>query len=215
MIYVKKILELLAEHIPNAEPTLNFNNPFELLIAVILSAQCTDKQVNKTTEVLFKKYKTPQDFAVLSHDELAEEIKGCGLYRNKSLHIIKTSKLLAERYGGRVPDNLVALLTLPGVGRKTANVVLNLAYGKPTFPVDTHVYRVARRLGLSSGNTPRMVENDLITIIAIDERGTWHHRLIHFGRSVCTARNPKCTECVVEQYCLKARKDAQTLDKET
>lgn len=206
MIYKKKILELLAEHIPNAEPTLHFKNAFELLIAVILSAQCTDKQVNKTTEVLFEKYKTPQDFAVLSQLELAEEIKGCGLYRNKSLHIIKTCKLISERYGGQVPDNFLALQALPGVGRKTANVVLNLAFGKPTFPVDTHVYRVARRLGLSAGNTPRAVEKDLMDLIDVSARGVWHHRLIHFGRSVCTARNPKCAECVVEQYCLKAKK---------
>ncbi|AGL01859.1 endonuclease III [Desulfoscipio gibsoniae DSM 7213] len=193
---------------------MHFRNPFELLIAVILSAQCTDKQVNKTTAGLFEKYKTPQDFAVLSQQQLADEIKGCGLYRNKSLHIIKTCKILSERYGGRVPDNLVDLEALPGVGRKTANVVLNLAFGKPTFPVDTHVYRVARRLGLSFGNTPRRVERDLTDLIPEAERGIWHHRLIHFGRSCCTARNPICIDCVVAQYCPKAKKQTQTLSKE-
>jgi endonuclease-3 len=185
---------------------LHFRNPFELLIAVILSAQCTDKQVNKTTASLFEKYKTPQEFAVLSQQQLADEIKGCGLYRNKSLHIIKTCKILAERYRGRVPDHFIDLQALPGVGRKTANVVLNLAFGKPTFPVDTHVYRVARRLGLSYGSTPRRVEKDLTDLIPVTERGIWHHRLIHFGRSCCTARNPNCADCVVAQYCVKTKK---------
>ncbi len=185
---------------------MQFSNPFELLIAVILSAQCTDKQVNKTTNSLFKKYKTPQDFAALSQDQLADEIKGCGLYRNKSLHIIKTCKILTERYGGRVPGNFVDLQALPGVGRKTANVVLNLAFGQPTFPVDTHIYRVARRLGLSFGNTPRMVEKNITDLIPVAERGIWHHRLIHFGRNVCTARNPNCADCIVAQYCLKVKK---------
>ncbi len=192
---------------------MKFNNAFELLIAVILSAQCTDKQVNKTTESLFKKYKTPQDFIALSQYQLADEIKSCGLYRNKSLNIIKMCKILMKRFGGKVPGNFIDLQALPGVGRKTANVVLNLAFGQPTFPVDTHVYRVARRLGLSSGNTPRMVEKDLTDLIPVTDRGTWHHRLIHFGRTFCTARNPKCADCVVAQYCLKAKK-AQTLDKE-
>ncbi len=193
---------------------MQYSNPFELLIAVILSAQCTDKQVNKTTEVLFEKYKTPQDFAVLSQYQLADEIKGCGLYRNKSLNIIKTCKILSERYGGRVPGKFIDLQSLPGVGRKTANVVLNLAFGQPTFPVDTHVYRVARRLGLSFGNTPRMVEKSITDLIPMAERGAWHHRLIHFGRTVCTARNPKCADCVVSQYCLKFKKHELTLDKE-
>lgn len=183
-----------------------------MLIAVILSAQCTDKQVNKTTAGLFAKYKTPYDFAALSQEELAREIKGCGLYRNKSLHIIKTCRILAERYGGRVPGNFNDLQALPGVGRKTANVVLNIAFGQPTFPVDTHIYRVSRRLGLSNGNTPRRVEKDLTGLIPAAERGHWHHRLIYFGRSCCTARNPRCAECVVAQYCLKRKK--QPSDKE-
>jgi len=212
MIQKAKVLELLAEYIPNANPTLNFSNTFELLIAVILSAQCTDKQVNKTTDGLFAKYKTPQEYAALDQYELAEAIKGCGLYRNKSLHIIETCRILRDNYGGRVPGNFNALQALPGVGRKTANVVLNLGFGQPTFPVDTHVYRVARRLGLSSGNTPRMVEKDVSALIPVAERGTWHHRLIHFGRTVCTARNPNCLECVVNQYCQKAK---HALDKET
>jgi endonuclease-3 len=215
MIHKQKVLDLLAEAIPQAGPTLQFSNSFELLIAVILSAQCTDKQVNKTTEGLFEKYKTPQDFAVLSQYELADEIKGCGLYRNKSLHIIQTCKILVDRYGGQVPGNFDELQALPGVGRKTANVVLNVAFGQPTFPVDTHVYRVARRLGLSSGNTPRMVEKDITDLIPVDERGTWHHRLIHFGRTVCMARNPNCTDCVVAQYCLKAKKNDKNPTKET
>ncbi|SFF97144.1 DNA-(apurinic or apyrimidinic site) lyase /endonuclease III [Desulfotomaculum arcticum] len=197
----QEILKILIRELPDTGPTLNFNNTFELLLAVILSAQCTDKQVNKTTANLFSKYQTPEDFACLAPEQLEQEIKGCGLYRNKSLHIIKTSRILVEKYGGKVPDNLLALQSLPGVGRKTANVVLNIAYQKPTFPVDTHVFRVSRRLGLSGGNTSFQVEKDLIKLIPEQERGSWHHRLIQFGRTICTSRGPKCDHCPVEKFC--------------
>lgn len=201
MSYKQEILKILALELPDTGPTLNFSNTFELLLAVILSAQCTDKQVNKTTANLFTKYPTPEDFASLSQEQLEKEIKGCGLYRNKSLHIIKTSRILVEKFGGKVPDNLLELRSLPGVGRKTANVVLNIAYQKPTFPVDTHVYRVSRRLGLSGGNTALQVEKDLIKLIPGQERGNWHHRLIQFGRTTCTARGPKCKNCPVIRFC--------------
>lgn len=199
----------MAKHIPNAGPTLHFTNPFELLIAVILSAQCTDVRVNKTTARLFARYKTPEDFASLTQEHLAKEIRGCGLHRNKSLHIIKTCRMLVEKYGGIVPDNPTELQSLPGVGRKTANVVLNIAFGKPTFPVDTHIYRISRRLGLSRGSTPRQVEKDLIEIIPVSERGIWHHRLISFGRSTCTARNPQCHTCIIKNYCLHVKVKSQ------
>ncbi|WP_027363268.1 endonuclease III [Desulfotruncus alcoholivorax] len=201
MVNKQEILKILARELPDIGPTLNFNSTFELLLAVILSAQCTDKQVNKTTANLFAKYRTPRDFANLTPEQLGKEIKGCGLYRNKSLHIIKTSRILVEKYGGKVPDNLIELQSLPGVGRKTANVVLNIAYNKPTFPVDTHVYRVSRRLGLSGGNTALQVENDLIELIPEKERGNWHHRLIQFGRTICTSRVPKCDHCPVKKFC--------------
>jgi len=200
-MHKQKIISLLEGHIPLAGPNLHFKNAFELLIAVILSAQCTDKQVNKTTTRLFAKYKTPQDFASLSNEQLAEEIKECGLYRNKSRHIIKTASKLVKNYNGKIPDSLLELQSLPGVGRKTANVVLNLAFGKPTFPVDTHIYRISRRLGLSNGNTPRQVERDLVSIIPEIERGVWHHRLIEFGRTTCIARSPRCSSCIVQDYC--------------
>lgn len=197
----QKILNLLAEQIPSVSPTLLFGNPFELMIAVILSAQCTDIQVNKTTAKLFEKYQTPQDFAALSQSGLAKEIRGCGLYRNKSRHIIETSKILIAKHGGKVPDNLADLQALPGVGRKTANVILSQAYGQPTFPVDTHVFRVSRRLGFSSGKTPLQVEKDLLELLPPIQRGVWHLRLIDFGRSTCMARSPRCDSCVVREYC--------------
>ncbi len=142
-------MEILARAYPGAGTALNFNNPFELLVAAILSAQCTDQQVNRITGPLFKKYRTPRDFAALSPEELAEEIKGCGLYRNKSKYIVEASRKILEHYGGQVPRTREELQTLPGVGRKTAGVVLGVAYGGSALPVDTHVYRVARRLGLS------------------------------------------------------------------
>ncbi len=195
------ILKLLAEHIPQAGPFLRFNNPFELLVAVILSAQCTDQRVNKTTARLFSKYSGPEDFAALSPEKLEDEIRDCGLYRNKSRQIIETSKILVEKYGGQVPGVRTDLESLPGVGRKTASVVLNVAFGKPAFPVDTHIYRVARRLGLSAGKTPRQVEDDMSRLLSPAEFGIWHHRLIHFGRNTCTARKPKCWQCVVSDYC--------------
>jgi len=145
---------------------------------------------------------------------LAREIRGCGLHRNKSLHIIKTCRLLEEKYGGQVPEDPAVLQSLPGVGRKTANVVLNVAFGKPTFPVDTHIFRVARRLGLSSSSTPLRVEKDLTRLIPPAERGVWHHRLISFGRSTCSARNPKCHECTVNRYCRHSKKKVHHPDKE-
>lgn len=185
---------------PAVQTTLHFGNPFELMIAVMLSAQCTDVQVNKTTSGLFRKYRTPEDFAVLSQDELEQEIKGCGLYRNKSRHIIATANLLLDKHQGQVPDNRADLMALPGVGRKTANVILSQAFDQPTFPVDTHVFRVSRRLGLSAGRTPLQVEKDLLTLIP-DHRKEWHLRLINFGRTTCLARNPRCHSCVVQAHC--------------
>ncbi|KJS14069.1 MAG: endonuclease III [Peptococcaceae bacterium BRH_c8a] len=197
----KTILKLLAGHIPTANPTLHYSNPFELLVAVMLSAQCTDRRVNIITARLFTQYRTPRDFAALEQKNLAEEIRDCGLYRNKSRHIIETSRILLDKFGGLVPHNLEDLESLPGVGRKTANVVLSVAFGIPAFPVDTHIFRVTRRLGLSNGKNPLLVEQDLTRLIPPSELGIWHHRLIHFGRSTCTARKPDCDNCVVRLYC--------------
>ncbi|MCG8401275.1 MAG: endonuclease III [Firmicutes bacterium] len=195
------ILNILSEQISGGGPTLHFNNPFELLVAVILSAQCTDRRVNITTSRLFTRYNTPSDFAALDPDQLADAIRACGLYRNKSRHIIQTARILVEKYGGRVPDSLGELEALPGVGRKTANVILNVAFGKPALPVDTHIFRVARRLGLSRGKNVRRVEDDLTRLLPADELGLWHHRLIQFGRTTCTARKPDCKGCAVKEYC--------------
>lgn len=197
----KMVLEQLARLYPNARTELAYENTFQLLIAVMLSAQCTDKQVNKVTSRLFKKYGGPEDFAALAPEELAEEIKECGLFRNKSKNIVNACRLLVECFGSRVPDRLEDLQILPGVGRKTANVVLNIAYGKPAMPVDTHVFRLARRLGLSRSRTPESVEKDLLSLIPPDSLGDVHHRLIYHGRAVCKARKPRCGECSLSVYC--------------
>ncbi len=212
MVKKEKILQQLASDIPYAGPTLQFRSPFQLLIAAMLSAQCTDKQVNKITARLFAKYSKPEEFAALDQEQLAAEIRGCGLHRTKSLHIIQACRKLVEKYGGRVPDTLAELQSLPGVGRKTANVVLSQAFGKPAFPVDTHIYRVSRRLGLSAGNTPRQVEKDLTGLLPANDFGVWHHRLIAFGRSTCTARKPRCTSCSVALYCAYRQHKKQEQD---
>ncbi|NLO89982.1 MAG: endonuclease III [Clostridia bacterium] len=198
---VEKIIKELERLYPDAKTALEFSNPFELLIAAILSAQTTDKQVNKITKHLFKKYSTPEDFAALKPEELEKEIKGCGLYRNKSKNIIETSRILVEKYGGKVPQDFESLVELPGVGRKTANVVLSSGFGKDAIAVDTHVFRVANRLGLAKSSTPLGTERDLQK--AVDKK-LWsrlHHWLIHHGRKVCTARNPKCSSCTLGKWC--------------
>lgn len=194
-------MDILAKYYPQAGTALNFKTPFELLVAVILSAQSTDKQVNRVTDLLFKKYNKPGDFAALSAGELAKHIKGCGLYRNKSKYIIEASREIVKRYGGIVPRTREELETLPGVGRKTAGVVVGVAYGGSALPVDTHVFRVARRLGLSSAKTPAKVEEDLAACIPPQQRMAAHHRLIAHGRAICLARKPVCGACCVKELC--------------
>lgn len=201
---IRDILDRLAGEYPDARTELKFGDTFQLLVAVMLSAQCTDRQVNKITASLFKKYSRPEDFAALEWEELARHIKGCGLYRNKSRNIVSASRILVERYGARVPESGEELEQLPGVGRKTANVVLNVAYNKPVMPVDTHVYRISRRIGLSSGKTPAAVEKDLVRIIPPDRLGEAHHCLILHGRKVCRARSPRCGECVLSDLCIQS-----------
>lgn len=199
----EKIINLLACTYPeNVSTQLNFNSPFELLVATILSAQCTDKQVNKITRSLFKKYNKPEHFAYLSPEELEPLIKGCGLYKNKSRNIIKASQILVERYNSQIPKSFKELSKLPGVGRKTANVILNVAFGLPTMPVDTHIFRVSKRLGLATGNTPEKVEKELMELIPPPKRGEFHHRLIAHGRKVCRARNPLCEKCKLRKFCV-------------
>ena len=198
---VEQILARLAEAYPNATTDLKFSTPFELLVAVVLSAQSTDAQVNKITERLFQKFRTPEDFAALTPEELAEHIKGCGLFRNKSKFIVEASRIIAEQYKGNVPEKREQLEKLPGVGRKTANVVLGVAFGQHTFPVDTHVHRLAHRLGLASGKTPEQTEGELCALIPPELWQAAHHQIIQHGRKVCDARTPRCGECRLRYLC--------------
>ncbi|AEM79097.1 endonuclease III [Thermoanaerobacter wiegelii Rt8.B1] len=204
-----KVIEILKNTYPNAKSGLKFTNPFELLIATILSAQCTDKRVNIITDRLFKKYKTPEDFLKLTPEELQEEIRECGLYRNKSKSILETCKILKEKYDSKVPETLEELMTLPGVGRKTANVVLSNAFSKQAIAVDTHVFRVSNRIGLADSKDVFTTEKQLMELIPENLWSLSHHLLIHHGRNLCTARKPKCDECPVNHLCLyfKGRKN--------
>lgn len=200
-MHVNRIISALADTYPGASTELVYKTPFQLLIAVMLSAQCTDRRVNLITGKLFARYRGPEDFAMLNEEDLAAEIKSCGLFRNKSRHIIETSRILMARHGGRVPGNRADLESLPGVGRKTANVILSLTFNEPTMPVDTHVFRVSRRLGLATGKTPAEVELELLSIIPPEETGLLHHCLIAHGRRVCTARKPDCSACPLIKLC--------------
>ena len=204
MLSKKKItivLGLLEELYPDAKAELNFSNSFELLIATILSAQCTDARVNKVTQELFMELKKPQDFIELGEKELINRIKTCGLGNSKGKNIIGTSKLLLERYNGKVPGSMEELLELPGVGRKTANVVLSNAFGVPAIAVDTHVFRVSNRIGLACSSTVEKTELDLMDNIPRKRWTKAHHLLIFHGRRICKARNPQCEICPINIYC--------------
>ena len=197
----EKQLEILEETYRGAKPELHFSNPFELLIAVILSAQCTDKRVNITTARLFKKAATPADIVALGISGLEEEIKDCGLFRNKAKNIMATCRTLVEEFGGEVPSDYDTLLKLPGVGRKTANVVTSVAFGRPAIAVDTHVFRIANRLKLAVGETPLAVEKGLMKAIPREKWSAAHHWLIYHGRRVCKANRPLCGECPLADVC--------------
>lgn len=198
----KEILEKLKIEQPNAGCELNFSTPFELLVAVILSAQCTDKRVNMATEKLFKVYNTAEQFANLSLEELAPYIFSCGFYNNKGKNIIAMAKELVEKYNGEVPRDFDKLVKLAGVGRKTASVVMTVAFDEPAMPVDTHVFRVSRRLGLSKGNTPEKVEQDLCKAFDREDWNSLHHTMIFHGRYVCHSQRPECDKCLVKEYCI-------------
>lgn len=180
---------------------LDYVNPFTLLVAVVLSAQATDKGVNKATESLFKVADTPQKMLELGEEGLISYIKTIGLYKNKAKHVIGLSKKLIEDFDSEVPGNREALMTLPGVGRKTANVVLNVIFHEPTMPVDTHLLRVAPKIGLAQGNTPESVEKSLLERIPEEFLHDAHHWILLHGRYVCTARAPKCDECIICDLC--------------
>ncbi len=199
---LQKIFAALDGLFPQAECALTHDNPFQLLVATILSAQCTDERVNKVTPGLFAKYPTPQDLAVVRQEALETEIRSTGFFRNKSKSIIGASKKIVSDFGGKVPANMEELLTLPGVARKTANVVLGTAFGISSgVVVDTHVFRIAHRLKLSKEKTPEKVEQDLMQIVPKDRWISFAHQIIWFGRKVCAARNPLCTDCPVEPVC--------------
>lgn len=200
----KEVAALFArfkENNPAPTTELNYRSRFELLIAVILSAQATDVSVNKATHVLFKKANTPQKIIDLGEEGLKEAIKTIGLYNTKARNILKTCRMLKEQHASRVPSTRETLEALPGVGRKTANVILNTAFGHKTIAVDTHIFRVARRIGLSQGKTPRAVEEDLLKIIPTQYQGDAHHWLILHGRYTCVARKPRCGSCLIHDHC--------------
>ncbi len=198
---VEKILEILADRYPVPKTTLNFSSPFELLIATIMSAQTTDKQVNRITKELFKDYNRPEDFYKMKQEELEEKICSIGLYHNKSKYIIETSKIILTDYQGQVPDTREELMKLPGVGRKTANVLLVCAFGINTIPVDTHVFRVANRIGLADSENVVGVEKQLQDKISENLWGDLHHWLIFLGRDICKARRPNCKVCPINYLC--------------
>ena len=184
-----------------AESELHYDSPFHLLIAVILSAQCTDKRVNMHTPVIFERFPQPQDLASASFEEVYELIKSISFPNNKAKHLLGMAAKLVSDFGGEVPSEVAELETLPGVGRKTANVIASIIYNKPVIAVDTHVFRVSRRIGLSDGSTVEAVEKDLTAGFAEELRGKAHHWLILHGRYVCTARKPKCHECGLCDFC--------------
>lgn len=193
---------------PDAKPALKFQNNFELLIAVMLSAQCTDKRVNIVTEKLFKEYGTPEAMLTLSEEELGRKIFSCGLYKSKAAHILSACRDIVEKFGGEVPRTLEELRTLAGVGRKTANVVYSVGMGGDAIAVDTHVFRVANRTGLARGKTPEQVERGLMEIL---DKNVWskaHHLLIFHGRNICDSRKPKCAFCPIYEECEWAEKTA-------
>ncbi|HZJ82981.1 MAG TPA: endonuclease III [Clostridia bacterium] len=197
-----KILELMEKEYGGAGPELLHGNPFELLIATILSAQCTDKQVNKVTPSLFEKYPTPWDMAGVETEEMERHIRSCGFYKTKSRNILMTCNILVEKYGGKVPEDIETLMTLPGVGRKTANVVASNAFGVDAIAVDTHVFRVSNRLGLAHAKNVLDTEKQLMANIPQEKWTPAHLWLIYHGRRVCNARSPKCDICFLSPYCV-------------
>lgn len=196
-----KILKELSILYPDAKPALNFSSPYELLVAVILSAQCTDERVNKVTKELFKEYNTPQKMLTLKNAELEKYIYSCGFYHAKAQHILSASRDIIEKFNGCVPSTQQELQTLAGVGRKTANVVYAVAFGGNAIAVDTHVFRVANRLGIAKGDTPEKVEKGLCSVLPQSEWSKAHHYLIYHGRQICHSQKPLCSSCPLSPYC--------------
>ena len=195
------IIGWFTENRPVAESELRYDSPFQLLIAVVLSAQCTDKRVNLVTPALFDAYPSPLALSEASPEQVLPFIKSVSYPNSKALHLVELAKKLVRDFGSEVPSDIDALMTLPGVGRKTANVIASIIYDKPVIAVDTHVFRVSHRLGLSDGKTPEAVERDLEKNIPVEKRAISHHWLILHGRYICTARSPKCSECSLTKWC--------------
>ena len=197
----EQIFRRLRDANPSPTTELDYRSPFELMVAVILSAQATDVSVNKATHTLFQVVSTPRDMLKLGEEALKEHIKSIGLYNGKAKNIIRTCRILEDEHGAQVPRTRKELEALPGVGRKTANVILNTAFGEPTMAVDTHIFRISNRIKLAPGKTPRAVEDRLMKVVPKEFLKDAHHWLILHGRYVCTARNPKCAECVISDLC--------------
>lgn len=197
-----KIIELLKSAYPDATCSLNFSSPFELGIAVMLSAQCTDERVNKTTPAIFEKYNTPQDFINMDIETLEALIHPCGFYKTKAKNIKAYSKRILDVYNGKLPENMADLITLPGIGRKSANVIMLEAFNNPQgIAVDTHAKRISNRLGLSSESDPLKIEQDLLKAIPKEYYKDVNHLLVWHGRNICNARKPKCKDCPVSNFC--------------
>ena len=209
----KAFIEYFTTNMPEAETELAFSNPYELLVAVILSAQCTDKRVNMTTPALFQAFPTPQHLATSHIDELYPYIKSISYPNNKTKHLLGMAKMLVEEFGGEVPADIKLLQKLPGVGRKTANVIASVVYNQPAMAVDTHVYRVSKRLGLVSqkAKTPLEVEKELVRHIPQELIARAHHWLILHGRYICVARKPKCAECPLTYFCQYFEKNVKQI----
>ena len=196
-----KALAELKRLYPDAKPALHYTTTYELLVAVVLSAQCTDERVNKVTAVLFEKYSTPQAMVTLSQQELEKYIFSCGFYRMKAEHILSASRDILEKFGGEVPSTIEELMSLAGVGKKTANVVYSVAFGGAAIAVDTHVFRVSNRLGLAKGKTPEEVEKGLNKAVPKEDWSKAHHWLIYHGRQVCHSQRPDCENCTLRSIC--------------
>lgn len=202
---VKEIIALLKKEYPDVKIALSYSDPLQLLIATVLSAQCTDKKVNEVTEKLFKKYRTPQDYVNTPQEELEKEIYSTGFYKNKAKNIKKLCEILVSNFNSQVPDTMEGLLTLPGVARKTANIVLSGAFGKKEgIAVDTHVKRLSERLGLSSNTDQDKIERDLINLVPKSDWNVFSLLLIHHGRKVCSAKKPLCKDCILNKICPSA-----------
>jgi endonuclease-3 len=197
-----KLIKLLNKSIKNPKTSLKYRNQFTLLTSVVLSAQCTDVNVNNVTKNIYKKYYTPKHFVDLGINKIRNLIKSIGLFNNKSKNLYFLSKILLEKHQSKIPNKFEELINLPGVGRKTANLVLNAAFNKPTIAVDTHVFRVGNRTGLSNGKNPEQVENQLLKILPAKHLKKAHHLILLHGRYTCKSRNPLCKKCIINKICL-------------